>query len=354
MNLSSFLSGKTYLTRKTQYFSASGSFVAPARGKVLLLVVAPGGSGAASSTSTQGPVVSTGGGAGEVVTDVIDVEAGATFSVLLGSPGASVSVTGTSANGNDAGNTTIVGPNSYSLTAVGGKRGLVAAATGSLAGGAGGTGGTGGTINVTRAPGGRGGNSSNTPSATSISNRRATGGGGVNMVLSSSENTTRGGDVSNSNSGGLNNTGGGGCGGTGGDLPTSPGQSTGGGYGGSAVGLLVGPNAAGVRTQASPTYLIPGLACFGLDYFGGGASNAQSAGPGGGGCSVNSAQNSGGLFGGSAGYSAVNSSEAMNFVWPPGLGAGSGGMCAVSSSQVTASAAGGQSFAVFLFLQEVV
>lgn len=348
-----FPNGSRYIPRKTQYLSASGTFVAPAKGKVALLAVAPGASGAAASSSIAGPVVCTGGGAGENATDWMDVEAGATFTAMLGNPGASVSVTGTAANGNNGGNTVISGPNGYSLSVVGGKKGVTTSGTtAAVSGGDGGTGGTGGTANVVRSRGGRGGGVINIQANASIANRRATGGGGVNMVFATTQDVTRGGDIS-ATSGTACASGGAGCGGAGGDNTVGGSDYAGGGYGGAASAHQPGPNAVGQRTQASPAGLVPGLACFGVDHFGGGGTSTFAAGPGGG-SSANSAL-SAGIFGGTSGYAGVSSSDPPNQgAVLPGAGAGSGGAVSQSSSLTATTAPGGNSFVVFIFLQEVI
>lgn len=342
--------GSNYLVRRVQYVSATGSFVAPTRGKVIILAVAPGGSGAAASTSTSGPVVALGGWAGEIAADFIDVAANDTFTAILGSPGAAVSVTGSSANGNNAGDTIITGPNSYSLTVKGGSGGVFAAASGALTNGSGAGAGSGGSANVMRGRGGRGGDTANTAATATVNNRKATGGGGVNLLFTTSTTDTRGGDANQSGTGPYQ-TGGGGCGGRGGD-GTSVGSTAGGGYGGPAIDntaalTAIGPNAAGQAVAASPLYLVPGLASFALDYFGGGGYTTTAPGPGGGSGGSAGSTNAG-IYGGSGGTgNAANTSN-------PGMGAGSGASTTTNAATLAATPAGGSSFVVFIHLQEVV
>lgn len=279
-----------------RYIKTSQTFVAPFSGKLSVLLVAGHGGGAAAYNT-----YATGAGAGEAAMKFeVSVTAGDSYVITIGAGGAA-SATGfsaaTTANGGNGGNSTIVGPG-LNMSVVGGGGGQ-AATTAPLSGGYGGTGGTGGDWHFA---GGRGGNMG----ASASSSSPPTGSGSVNLVWQGTDTTkTRGGDKTGSGDGA---TGGGGVGGRGGDvIGTTVITSAAGGYGGDAADVATnvataigGANALGVRSVSSsgvtPTSVVPALAMWGLNVFGGGNANSNGVpAPGGGGGSSSSSMNSGAL-----------------------------------------------------------
>lgn len=345
------------IVRQMRVLTQSGAVIAPTSGKMLLLAAAAGASGAAMNSTTATQRLATGGGAGEIVFDVVEVSAGDTFTATLGAPGAalpSVGV-GVSTNGNDASNTTITGPNSYALTVVGGKRGVFVSGAAAANGGDGGTGGTGGSSRVLRFPGGRAGNVTDAAGTARI----ATGGGGVNAMGLTAQTGTRAGDSTTTNATAAVATGGGAPGGRGGDRTgTGTGNTGGAGAGGSAAdnALTAGPNIKGLSVTSSPADIVAVLATYSIDFFGGGvpADDASQAGPGGalgGRTDVNAVNQQAGNFAASAGVVAVtgvgNASSGK-----PGFGAGSGAVVASNAATLAAVPAGGQAIVVMIFIEE--
>lgn len=331
---------------------SSGTVTATEDGKLVILAMAPGGSGAACSTGGS-PRTVTGGGAGEFFTDVLDVKVGDVFLIMHGTPGALVSAQSAGVSGNDATNTSITGPNGYSVTIIGGKKGIYSTAGGSTAGGAGGASGTGGSAKAKRAPGGRGGSVTGQASGSKC----ATGGGAVNAIqFAQNQTTTRGGDCSATNSGIAICTGGGGVGGNGGDVFNGSGNSCtpGGGSGGNATPLVAGPNAIGDASVSSPAILLAALASYGLDFYGGGSVFGGTApGPGGGSSASLSTANgvTAGFMAGSG--ACLNQGATSTDGGIPGSGAGSGGVLIDSSGVIARVQKGGNGFALFMFFAEV-
>ncbi|WP_409835131.1 hypothetical protein [Acidovorax sp.] len=358
-NLNTFIGAGSSLIPLRYVFARSMQMItSPVRGKLAVLCVAGSGSGAATTNNTG---FCGGGAAGEIATDLIDIEVGDLVILSPGSGGASV----TGINAGNPGTQSAVsigGSITYSLTCAPGAGGVRSTTTGAITGAAGGTGGTGGTSLVQRGAGGNGG------SRTANNGTGATGGGACNLQLTSSSTITRGGNYSQTGAGTSTSTGGGGAGGNGGDLTTnSVFRSGGGGYGGAAAtdALTGGPNAVGTSNAASPTSILSNFALFGLDVFGGGrtstigttsGTNDAPGGGGGGGSGQDSGggQNFGGnaiLFGG--GGAAVNtngSSHTGVFGGAGKAGGGGGAFAAVAGSGVT-SGAGGEGFVIAVFLQ---
>lgn len=346
-------SGAGLVVRQARVLTSSETLIAPVTGKMMFMVQAPSGSGGAIDLNAATQRLATGGGAGEQVVDIVDVVAGQSYTFTHGVPGAGVGLTNTTANGNDATNCTVTGPNSYALTVVGGKKGNAASGVSTLAGGLGGTGGTGGTARVLRRAGSRGGNISN---ATGPS-RVATGGGAPNP-FDLPVNANRGGDYTSAAvpPGTVAATGGGGVGGRGGDLTSGAVSYTpGGGSGGRGADNATsppGPNIRGDAATASPADVIPGLVQWMLDMFGGSTLVRNSnAGPGSGTAGIaDTVSYDGGLwsagnFGASAGVCCSSTIYSAN----PGFGAGSGAANGGGTS-ILGSAPGGKAVAVVYFL----
>ena len=311
-----------------QYIAQSMDYVVPEDGMLEIFAGAAGGSGASNAGDIG---VSTGGGAGEMGRKTIAVIKGQVVTVAI--PAGGASVLGVSGGvvypaGNDGGDLTVT-TTGWTGTLIGGKGGK-AAITNLMDGGDGGKGGTGWDLTM---PGSRGG------STLLAATRSATGGGAANPCGHPAD-TGRGGDIS---AGSTKASSGGGVGGHGGDIKITSGASGGGGYGSSAGDNTItvpGRNAAGEIAVASPQYLVPELAAFGLDYFGGASTSPSAAGgPGAGGnYSTTSGvpAGAGGLFGGGGGSRNV--------------AAGAGGLCAGGGGAMGAyqSGAGGNGYAVFI------
>lgn len=273
---SSAASGVVPMPMDSHVITSSMTYKAPVSGTLLLRAIAADGSGGVSLGGCA-----TGAGAGESADKVVQVSAGDEFVITIGAGGAGLTRTTGHANGNDGGDTTVVGPN-VNLIVKGGKGGKAAAvsAGAQLLGGLGGTGGTGGDFHR---PGGRGGNISNCNFA------HVTGGGGVNFSTTLTQEATRGGDVLGTPTG-SNQTGGGGVRGRGGDATSQAAIDTpgGGAYGNAldntSAAQTGGPNAIGLRTAGAVSFLSAAGDPFGIDFVSGnGASASNDAGPGGGG-----------------------------------------------------------------------
>lgn len=344
------------IVRQLRILTSSDTLVAPVDGKLLIFAVAAGGSGASLNSTTATQRLAPGGGAGEAVFDVIDVSKNDTFTATLGAPGAAATVLSGlgSSNGNDASNLTLTGPNSYSMSAEGGKRGAFVSGAATAPGGAGGAAGTGGTSRVIRAPGGRGGNISGAAGSAMI----ATAGGGVNAMMRTAQTATRGGDSTSTNTSAQIATGGGAPGGRGGDRTgTSTGVTGGAGAGGNAVdnALTAGPNIRGVATQASPADLFAALATYGIDYFGGGSDGSSSTTPGPGGASggkvdAGSGSSTAGIFAASGACVAPTNGSTVT-CGDPGFGAGSPGMVGSGVSTTLTNKPGGKAILVAIFVE---
>lgn len=353
-NLSDFIGGgKSRIVRGYQIHNGISSFTSPGKGKLIVFGIGGGASGAVGYSNVATPILATGGGAGELAIDVIDVLANDAFAISCGTGGAAASVSSVgAANGNDGANTTITGPNSYALTIKGGIKGLCTVGAQSQTGGAGGNGGTGGTTKVRRFAGGRGGNITGTATAATLI-RLATGGGGVNTRGPNSQAITRAGDMVALTVTGAMGTGGGSAGARGGDITAaSAGLYTGGGgYGGAgaANATTAGPNALGVATPSAPADILATLAVFGINHFGGGGT---AAGPGGGqSSSTNPITGTAGVMGGTSG--GANSASALVNGLAALMGAGSGGISGNSGSGTFASGKGGDGIVVTIYCEDV-
>lgn len=322
-------------------FPANDTYVMPFDGMVDMLLVGAGPSGGI----TFGNGCVGGGGAAECAVLLgKPIAAGTVLTVTVGLAGAPVS---RSTAGQTAGNAGTISrvynaALSFDLRAYPGQPGAVAAASGYATGGAGGTGG-GVDYPVPGAwhfPGGPGG----TASSASFG---VAGGGAVN-ILGWTDPTTRlvGGSM-NTGSGGA---GGAGVGGKGGDKNTATASSfsPGGGAGGPGDDALssaatAGPNAAGLRVQASMSSLAS-PASFLLDYFGGGGYTTVAPGPGGGSSGDTAANMKAcGLFGGMGGaFSGSNVSTLPQ----PGFGSPGAGLHVTTG--LSSSGRGGAGYVVLL------
>lgn len=254
----------------------SMTYRAPVSGTLLIRAIAADGSAGVSLSGCA-----TGAGAGESADKVVQVSAGDEYVITIGAGGPSLTRTTGHANGNDGGDTTVVGPG-VTLTVKGGKGGKAAAVSAGtpLLGGLGGEGGTGGDVHR---PGGRGGNIAN------CNFNHVTGGGAVNFSTTLTQEATRGGDVLGTPTA-SNQTGGGGVRGRGGDATSQAAIGTpgGGAYGNAldntSAAQTGGPNAIGLRTAGTVAFVNAAGDPFGLDFASGnGASTSNDAGPGGGG-----------------------------------------------------------------------
>lgn len=355
--LSALLGGTgVWATRLLLHVRSSRVVVAPVTGKLIVMMLAPGASGGVVNSAIAATTIrlATGGGAGEIVTDVIDVTVGDSFTLTMGAPGASVTgitdIVGTG-QGKDAGNTVLTGPNGYECIVVGGKGGRAAVGVAALLGGLGGSDGTGGTERVMRFAGGRGGNISDA----NTNARIATGGGAPNPFGLAAQIGTRGGDSSTTATAHQTGTGGGGVGGAGGDMSgANTGFAAGAGSGDSASGTTRGPNIKGLFEVSSPPDIVSLLATFGIDIYGGGAAiSTENSGPGGGlsgNGSPATARQAGNM---GAGGGVVGTSNSVGVI-SPGMGAASGGVSVnTNASAPGASAPGGYGYAVFIFLSKV-
>ena len=262
-------------------FPTSGTYTTPFDAYIDFMVVGGGPSGGI----THGSGCVGGGGAGECAYYLgLFVPAGTVFTGSVGVGGAPVTrgAAGQTSGSVGTESSIVAASISFNLTAYPGQPGAVGnpfGIPGGYAGGAGGTGGAGvstaGSIHYAGGPGG---------SANSAAFGVA-GAGAVN-VMGWSDPATRlvGGSLTNGSGG----AGGAGVGGKGGEKNTATAASfsPGGGAGGPGDNALsaaatAGPNAAGLRTQASMTSLATPASFF-LDYFGGGGYTTVAPGPGGG------------------------------------------------------------------------
>ncbi len=111
---------------------SSETWIAPHDCQARIWVIAAGGSGAATN---GGSGRAGGGGAGQVVRKDVTLSASDELVITIGAQGAGVSH---NSDGSDAGNTTVTGPDSLSLTAEGGKGGTHSVVGADGPGGAGG------------------------------------------------------------------------------------------------------------------------------------------------------------------------------------------------------------------------
>lgn len=309
-------------------FNQSDTYTVPFRCMMDMLLVGGGASG--GMTYSSGVVA--GAGAGEVAMLYGKVfEAGTVLSVAVGTGGAPVTrSTAGQTKGNPGGTTAVYNASlGFNLAAFGGQPGDVGAVNTLQGGGPGGTGG-GASYPVAGAlhfPGGSGGSATSTTFGVA-------GGGAVNIMGWSSPTTKLDGGSLTSGSGAA---GGAGVGGKGGDKTTATANSfsPGGGSGGPGDNALssaaaAGPNAVGMRTQASMSSLAT-LATWGLDYFGGGGYTTVAPGPGGGSSGDTVANiKASGIFGGMGG--AFNGSTTVTAIPQAGIGGGGAGLHVVSTA----------------------
>ena len=262
--------------------NTSQQYTVPYDGLLDLLALAGAGSGALGNNFL------TGAGAGEIgVSRAVRVYKGDVITVTVGLGGAGAVYTAalgaTGIAGNVGSDTTVTSSRGWSIVVKGGQGGKIGDKGAALAGALGGRGGTGAQIHLA---GGDGGSITST-----VANQTFVTGGGAPNFRNLPANLVRGGNIALPEAYYSVRTGGAGVGGHGGDALTDMNlqYTSGGGYGGSAVddkaaGLgMGGVNALGKSAIASPALLLPGLAYWGLDIFGGGASlQGSAAGPGGG------------------------------------------------------------------------
>ncbi len=262
-----------------QVFPSSQIYTVQYDGVLDVLAIAASGSGSVGNQLVAGA------GAGECAwRRAVRVYKGDTLTITIGGGGAGVTAAYNAAvAGNAGGDTVITSSRGWSITVRGGRGGTVGGGT-SLLGGRGGTGGSGGDVHV---PGGNGGDII----LCSGTGNCATGGGAPNLFNVPAD-LVRGGNINLASASGVG-TGGAGVKGRGGDITSANSSTAGGGFGGNARDnaagsqvVNIGPNAWGLRSVASPGMLIPGIATWGLDVFGGGGNSSNSAtpnaGPGGG------------------------------------------------------------------------
>ncbi|WP_150119085.1 hypothetical protein [Massilia sp. NR 4-1] len=334
--------------------AGSTTWTAKISGPHRVTLVGPGGSGAVVSTFSGWPAGATGGGAGGLVAKVFDANAGDSFSIVLGSPGAPVSAprynnTPILVNGNSGGTSSFIGPG-VNLIAYGGKGGLagVTSTQGSpltvpVLGAAGG-GASGGDIAV------QGGTSGAVYATSSGNSMAATGGGSVSWsgAAYSSGSIT----LDKTVSAGFGATGGAGIGGGSGSI-TMVGQGNAATGGGGSAGAS--PSAVSPSTYTAGGLAMPGvvvLSPIALNGAGGVGSNSASVsggtGAGGGGCIGGDPYVNGAGAGILAGGGGIVVSSSTNAVYGgvAGWGGGSGAAVAYVTAYPVTSQSGGQSFAI--------
>lgn len=284
----------------------------------ILAVGGHGGGAAATSAGMSGNTFfASGASAGELsMSRRIPVKRGDIVTAHIGAGGSATprSTAGTSPGG-DGGDTVVV-VGGRTITTKGGKGALTSSSM-PLIGPRGGFGGTGGDLHI---EGGAGGSVINSVGTTGTP--YACAGSGAVGILMNDPSLREGGSV-NTSTNNVNGAGGAGVGGRGGDLIGSA-LGSGGGSGGPAPSAVTGnpvggPNILGLFSAESPLAVYPGLAgTWGLNVFGGGASNGIPAGPGGGG----------------------NGAHASNAL-PPGFMGGCGGALGTSSAATATKANGG-------------
>lgn len=333
--------------------AGSTTWIAKISGPHRVILVGPGGSGAAVSTSSGWAAGATGGGAGGLVSKVFDANAGDSFSVVLGSPGAPASAarfngTPILVNGNSGGTSSFIGPG-VSLIAYGGKGGVAgvtstqnSALTVPVPGAVGGLA-SGGDVAV------QGGASGSIYATSSGNSMAATGGGSVSWsgtVYSSGSIT-----LDKTVSYGFGATGGAGIGGGSGSI-TVAGQGNVTTGGGGAVGAS--PSASTATNTTGGAGAFGGFVFSPITLGGAGGSGAVGAsvsggqGAGGGGCIGSDPYFNGGSGGILAGGGAIVMSASGNAVYAGGAGWGGGSGAAVAyvSTYPVSSHAGGLSFAI--------
>ena len=329
--------------------NTSQQYTVPYDGLLDLLALAGAGSGALGNNFL------TGAGAGEIgISRAVHVYKGDVITVTVGLGGAGAVCTAAlgamGIAGNAGSDTTVTSSRGWSVVVKGGQGGKVGAKGAALAGALGGRGGTGAHIHLAGGDGG-------SITSTVVSQTFVTGGGAPNF-RNLPANLVRGGNIALPEAYYSVRTGGAGTGGHGGDALTDMylQLTAGGGYGGSAVDNkdvtngMGGVNALGKTVIASPVLLVPGLAYWGLDIFGGGASQAgDKAGPGGGTAGSSNADSTQYLdsFGGAGGGYASVSSAAMVLANAP-MGCTPASIHAYPGSYSITGGRGGQGVVVFI------
>ena len=329
------------VTRETQYFAQSGTFVAPADGIAIFRVLGAGGSGASSGQTTPG----SGGNGGSVGVKRLRVKAGDTYAVTIPAGGAARSQDASGVAGQNGGTLTIVGPGA-SISVPGGGGGVLGANLSPPA---------------NAAPvgldwfvlGGRGGAAAN--STNSTWQFGGAGGGGA-ALLNGSAAAFAGGagafDVGDT----LGGAGGAGVGGAGGGGGVYGGGSSGGGSsgGGSGGSGSRGPNLFGSTTgdlatqDASHSRVLVNVSGPGS------VGTTLSPGGGGRGADLSSAASPGGFGGGGGGGAATTTGTYANGgAGGIGGGGGSSGKHYTSTWYYGNSGAGGAGWVTVEFLETV-
>ena len=324
------------VTRETQYFARSGTFVAPADGIAIFRVLGAGGSGASSGQSTPG----SGGNGGSVGVKRLRVKAGDTYAVTIPAGGAARNQNASGVAGENGGTLTIVGPGA-SISVPGGMGGVLGANLSPPA---------------NAAPvgldwfvlGGRGGVSANSNSSTE---QFGGAGGGGAALLNGSAAAFAGGAGAFTASGTLSGAGGAGVGGPGG--PGGGGSGRGGGSGGGGGGGARGPNLFGstggdLATQdASHSRVLVNVS--------GPGSIGTTPSPGGGGSGATptgSVSTPGGFGGGGGGGASTTTGNYANGgAGGIGGGGGSSGKHYTSTWYYGGSGAGGNGWVTVEFLE---
>ena len=322
------------VTRETQYFAQSGTFVAPADGIAIFRVLGAGGSGASSGKETPG----SGGNGGSVGVKRLRVKAGDTYVVTLPAGGAARTQNTSGVAGENGGTLTIVGP-SASISVPGGRGGVLGA-------------------NLSppdnAAPvgldwfvlGGRGGAAANSNDATAQFG--GAGGGGAALLNGSAAAFTGGAGAFVAN-GTLGGAGGAGVGGSGGSGSGSGGGGSGSGGSGRRGPNLFGSTEGDIATQdASHSRVLVNVS--------GPGSIGTTPSPGGGGRGGDGgAKPADGGFGGGGGGGTATTSAAYANGGAGGIGGGGGssGKHYTSTWYYGDSGAGGAGWVTVEFLETV-
>ena len=338
-----------------QPFTSSQQYTVPFDGLLDLLALAGNGSGALGAAYVSGA------GAGEVAySRAVRVYKGDVLTVTIGLGGNPITwAGGADAAGNAGGDTVITSSRGWAITVKGGQGGKVGPNSAQLPGALGGRGGTGAQIHI---PGGNGGDILIAAGGAGVAATKVTGGGAPNLRGAIAD-LVRGGNIV-FNTGSLACTGGAGVGGHGGDVTAAGANvaTSGGGYGGSAAdgpaaAAAAGVNALGARAGASPMIYVPGLAGWGLDYFGGGGfsgGNTANNTPAGGGSAGNSntatfrALQALTAFGGGGAEAIIASAASLIMPDAPVGCTSSSAYVQRSSTYTITSGRGGQGIAVFV------
>lgn len=334
-NLSQFLggSGGGAPSAVLNVFSQSGTFVASKDGWIRLSAIGAGASGAANHSGSN-PRATGGGAGGALIGHTVRVKAGDSFVITVGAPGLGVSASSAAVDGNDGGDTTIVGPG-VNVTIQGGKKGRAGNGAGLFVGGEGG--------GVVGAPGHTGGSGGKIEAVSGLS-AAATGGGAVNLfgrlpaeVSAGDLTQAASGDIATGGAspGGrsLDDVTGGGAG-----IGGSPSMSSPTSGGPNAFGVVSSPSTPPANNGISPTSSL--FAPLG----GGGSSSSVSAANSPGGASggvTNSNSGDAGSFAGSGGAAGAATNAVGYSSGSAGLGAGSGGIARRSGTGTHSSGNGG-------------